>query len=56
MTTFLLVIALFNASIEAGQNIGTVVRVIKATHHHSTRPLYRHILKPVGKAVKAGAE
>jgi hypothetical protein len=52
MTTFILVITLFSASVEAGKNVNAIVHGIKAVHHHTTRPLYRHVLKPIGKAVE----
>jgi hypothetical protein len=40
-----------NASFVAVKNGATVVTTIKAIHHHTTKPLYTHVLKPVGKAV-----
>lgn len=52
VTTFLIVLAIFNTGMETGQNIHTVVHVAKAIHHHSTRPVYRHVLKPIAKAVR----
>jgi hypothetical protein len=51
MTTALLVVALFNTSIETGQNISVVVHSLKWVHHHTTRPAYRHVLKPIAKEV-----
>ena len=51
MTTFLLVLTLFNTGVETGQNVHAVVHALKAVHHHTTLPLYHHVLKPVGKAV-----
>jgi predicted GTPase len=52
MTTALLVISLFNLSVETGQNIQTVVHTVKAVHHHFTRPIYRHTVKPVVREAK----
>lgn len=51
MTTFLLVLTIFSASVETGQNIGVVMHAIKAVHHHTTRPMYRHVIKPVAKVL-----
>jgi hypothetical protein len=56
MPTVLLVITLFTASVTATQNTVVLVRTFKALHHHSTKPLYKHVLKPVAKAVKRVAE
>lgn len=52
MATFVLVLTMFNLAFETGQNVRTVVVTAKAVHHHSTRPMYRHVLKPIGHAVK----
>lgn len=51
MTTFLLVLTIFSTSVETGQNIGVVMHAIKAVHHHTTRPMYRHVIKPVAKVL-----
>ena len=52
MATVLLVIVLFNTGVETVQNVSTVAHVAKAVHHHFTRPIYRHAIKPVVRKVK----
>lgn len=47
MATALLVLSLFNVAFETGGNIHTVVKSVKAVHHHVLRPAYRHTVKPV---------
>jgi len=47
MVPLLLVISLFNLSVETGQNIGVVVHTAKVVHHHFTRPIYNHTFKKV---------
>ena len=54
MATAALVIALIGSSITvAGQGLDfwrqVVVKPTVAVHHHTTRPLYRHVLRPIGK-------
>lgn len=55
MATAALVIALVGSSITVAQNSVVLWRTIKtppvAFHHHVTRPLYRHVLKPAGKEI-----
>jgi hypothetical protein len=56
VATALLYIALFGVTVGLGRNVATVVHAtkvsVKAIHHHTTKPLYRHVLKPIatGKA------
>lgn len=52
MTTLILVLTLFNTGVETGQNVAVVVHAAKAVHHHFTRPIYRHALKPIVNKVK----
>ena len=40
-----------NATVVAVKNSALIVHALKAVHHHTTLPLYHHVLKPVGKAV-----
>ena len=47
MVTALLVISLFNLSVETGQNVGVVVHAAQAVHHHFTRPIYNHTIRKV---------
>lgn len=42
-------IALVSSGLTVTQQTVGLVHFIKATHHHTTRPLYRHVLKPIGK-------
>jgi len=53
MATAALVISLISSSFLAAQNGVVLWRIIKAPpvaiHHKVTRPLYRHVLKPIGK-------
>lgn len=52
MTTAVLVITLVTGGFTIAQNISQTVRAIRAVHHHTTRPLYRHVFKPIGKEIK----
>lgn len=52
MTTVILVCTLFTLGVETGRDVGTVVKAFKAVHHHTTRPLYRHALKPIAKTMQ----
>lgn len=49
MKTTILVFTLFGLFVDFQQNVRVVVKDVKAVHHHFTRPIYRHVLKPVGK-------
>jgi hypothetical protein len=55
MTTAALVIALIGSSFTVAQNGVLLWRMVKtppvAFHHKVTRPLYRHMLKPIGKEI-----
>jgi hypothetical protein len=51
MPTVILICTLFTLGVETGQDVATVVKVAKAVHHHSTAPLYHHVLRPVGHTV-----
>lgn len=51
MATAALVIALIGSSVTVAQQTVGLVVAIKAVHHHTTRAVYRHVLKPVGKAL-----
>jgi hypothetical protein len=51
LTLVLAIIGGLNASYIAAKNTVGVVKVIKAAHHHTTKPVYTHVLKPVGKAL-----
>ena len=42
-------IALVSSGLTVTQETVGLVQVIKAAHHHTTRPLYRHVLRPIGK-------
>jgi hypothetical protein len=51
-TAVLLVLACigaWNTTFTGGKNVVTMVKTI---HHHTTRPVYRHVIKPTAKAVK----
>lgn len=63
MATAALVLALVGSSITVATHGVELIAVIKAVsrpptkivkviHHHTTRPLYRHVLKPVGKELE----
>jgi hypothetical protein len=41
-----------NATYAAVHNTATIVRAAKALHHHTTKPLYVHVLKPIGQAAE----
>jgi hypothetical protein len=51
MPTLVLVCSMIVLAVNTGESVHTIVHVVKIVHHHSTRPLYRHILKPVGSTV-----
>jgi hypothetical protein len=47
-----LILGLITMSFTVGQNTATTVKFFESLHHHTTRAMYRHVLKPVGKAIK----
>lgn len=49
ITLLLAVIAGLNTTYTGVQN---TKHIVMAIHHHTTRPMYRHVLKPVGIAIK----
>jgi hypothetical protein len=57
--TLVLVLAIIggaNSAYVAARNTATIVKAMKAVHHYTTKPLYQHVLKPTGKAIKTAAQ
>ena len=52
MPTVILVITLFTLGVETGQDVAVVVKTAKAIHHHTTAPLYHHVILPIGQTAK----
>jgi len=51
MATAALVIALISSSITVTQQTVGLVAALRAVHNHTTKVVYKRVLRPIGKAV-----
>lgn len=56
MPTIVLVLAIVGATATTAVKVDSAILAIKAAHHHTTLPLYHHVLKPVGNAIAGKKE
>lgn len=51
MTETMLILSLITTSVTVAQDGAAFVKAIKAMHHHTTRVVYRHVLRPTAKEI-----
>jgi hypothetical protein len=51
MATAILALTLFTTVVDGAQDVVVVVKTAKAVHHHFLHPVYKHVLKPVARAL-----
>jgi hypothetical protein len=52
MTSIILAITILTAGVNGVEDVNAIRKGVKVVHHHFTRPVYRHVIKPIAKGGK----